>query len=84
MPRYTLIFKVIIGLYVFSEVMMAENLLTIAQVCERVSMSASHIRKRIKLGKFPAATHRLSTRMVRWSESSINEWIEKTHEQKKH
>ncbi|MCP1269503.1 AlpA family phage regulatory protein [Acetobacter cerevisiae] len=47
-------------------------------------MSSSHVRKRIKLGKFPAATHRLSTRMVRWSESSINEWIEKTHEQKKH
>jgi predicted DNA-binding transcriptional regulator AlpA len=62
---------------------MAENLMTIAQVCKRVSLSASYLRKRIKLGTFPAPSHRLSTRVVRWSEGSINEWIEKTHEQKK-
>ncbi len=53
-----------------------DSLLTLEMVCERVSLSASYIRKLIRAGKFPEASHVFGSRAVRWSESKISEWIE--------
>lgn len=56
---------------------MPEKLLTLAMVCARVSLSPSYVRKLIQQGKFPRPSHVFGSRAVRWSESSINDWIEK-------
>lgn len=55
---------------------MCETLLTLKQVCERVSMSPSYVRLLIRNDKFPPASHKISPRTVRWLESTITEWIQ--------
>ena len=45
------------------------------QVREKTGMSKSHMYRLIEVGKFPAPM-RISERCVRWSEKTIDEWIE--------
>lgn len=54
-----------------------ERLIRIAEVIERTGLSRSSIYLRMKLGTFPPSVslgH--GGRAVRWTESSINDWIQ--------
>lgn len=50
--------------------------LRITQVSEIVALSRSTIYAKLKAGEFPAPKQ-ISARCVRWTSSSINEWIER-------
>lgn len=54
---------------------MANAVLRLPVVIERVSLSRTTIYSRIKEGTFPKPIH-LGIRAVGWLESDINEWIE--------
>ena len=51
------------------------DLLTIDDLCERLQVSKSWLRKAWKRGAFPAPLH-LGRRCQRWRESDISDWIE--------
>lgn len=52
---------------------MSERLLSIEQVADKVSFSASWIRERVRLGKFPRQI--AFEGQSRWREAEIDEWI---------
>ena len=51
------------------------ELLTIDDLCERLQVSKSWLRKSWKVGKFPAPLH-LGRRCQRWRPADVQSWID--------
>jgi prophage regulatory protein len=51
-----------------------ERLLTIAQVCDRVSFSRMSVYRLMRRGQFPSCI-RISPHRVAWRETEISAWI---------